>query len=66
MFATMIVISIVFAILKFTSTIAWSWVWVLSPIWIYIILLILYYIIQILLINWKYSPKRTKSKKVKW
>ncbi len=27
-------LTIVFIILKLTGTIAWSWVWVLAPIWI--------------------------------
>ena len=44
-------LSIVFVVLKLTKVIAWSWVWVLAPIWISallslgifaIILLILY------------------------
>lgn len=31
------VLTIVFIVLKLTKVIDWSWVWVLSPIWIYII-----------------------------
>lgn len=28
------VLTIVFVVLKLTDVIAWSWVWVLSPLWI--------------------------------
>ena len=31
-------LSIVFIVLKLTKVIAWSWVWVLAPIWIFAIL----------------------------
>ena len=31
-------LTIVFIVLKLTGTIAWSWLWVLSPLWISIIL----------------------------
>jgi len=29
-----VLIAIVFVVLKLTGIIAWSWIWVLSPIWI--------------------------------
>lgn len=32
------VLTIVFVVLKLTGVIAWSWVWVLSPLWIGFIL----------------------------
>lgn len=32
------VLSIVFIVLKLTGLISWSWLWVLSPIWIFIVL----------------------------
>ncbi len=33
-------LTIVFIVLKLIGVIAWSWIWVLAPIWILIILLI--------------------------
>ena len=38
-------LTIVFIVLKLTGHISWSWVWVLSPIWISIILVILFIVI---------------------
>lgn len=35
------VLTLIFVILKLTNNISWSWIWVLSPIWISIILIIL-------------------------
>ena len=35
------VLSLIFIVLKLTNNISWSWIWVLSPIWISIILMIL-------------------------
>ena len=34
------VLTLIFVVLKLTNNISWSWVWVLSPIWISIILMI--------------------------
>ena len=43
------VLAIVFIVLKLLGIITWSWVWVLSPIWIpIIVVLVLYGIITIL------------------
>lgn len=44
------VLAIIFIVLKLLGVITWSWLWVLSPIWISIIivLLVLYGIIAIL------------------
>jgi hypothetical protein len=33
------ILTIVFIVLKLTKVIAWSWLWVLSPIWISFVLL---------------------------
>lgn len=38
-------LTIVFIILKLCDVINWSWIWVLSPIWISIILVIIFAII---------------------
>lgn len=35
------ILTIVFIVLKLTGVISWSWVWVLSPIWISILLTII-------------------------
>ena len=37
-------LTIVFIILKLTNIIAWSWLWVLSPIWIPVLLVMLFLI----------------------
>lgn len=43
------VLAIIFIVLKLLGVITWSWLWVLSPIWISIIIvLVLYGIIAIL------------------
>ena len=35
------VLTLVFIVLKLTHVIAWSWLWVLSPLWIHAILTVL-------------------------
>lgn len=35
LFSVALVTTLVFFILKVTNVLAWSWVWVLSPLWIY-------------------------------
>ena len=35
-------LTVLFVGLKLTNVIAWSWVWVLSPIWISVLLLIIF------------------------
>lgn len=42
------VLTLIFIVLKLTHNISWSWIWVLSPIWISIILIIL--IFEIILV----------------
>lgn len=44
-------LSIVFIVLKLTKVIAWSWVWVLAPIWISALLSLAIFAI-ILLVLW--------------
>ena len=46
------VLGIVFIVLKLVGVINWSWLWVLSPIWISILLVILIYLVT--WIWWKY------------
>lgn len=40
LFSVALVTTLVFFILKVTNVLAWSWVWVLSPLWIWAALLI--------------------------
>lgn len=35
LFSIAFILALVFFILKVTDVLAWSWVWVLSPLWIY-------------------------------
>lgn len=42
-------LTIVFIVLKLTGYIAWSWWWVLSPIWISVVLVVAIFIVLILL-----------------
>lgn len=39
-----VLLTILFVVLKVTSVIAWSWLWVLSPLWISAILFVLFLI----------------------
>lgn len=38
------VLLVVFVVLKLTGVIAWSWVWVLAPLWIPLILGIIFWV----------------------
>jgi len=38
------ILTIVFIVLKLTGNIDWSWVWVLSPIWISVLLVVGFYL----------------------
>lgn len=42
------VLTIVFIVLKLVGVINWSWMWVLSPIWIPIILFVLFLLIAVI------------------
>ena len=45
------VLTIVFIVLKLVGVINWSWVWVLSPLWITFIVAFLFAIIAITVVN---------------
>ena len=47
------VLTIVFIILKLCGIIAWSWWWVLSPLWISAILWVIVLVIVLLAGGWK-------------
>ncbi len=40
-------LTIAFIVLKLTGVIGWSWIWVLSPLWIGIVLIILFLVIYV-------------------
>jgi hypothetical protein len=42
------VVTIVFVVLKWTGYLAWSWLWILSPIWIVLGLGLVYAVVYIL------------------
>lgn len=52
-------LAIVFIVLKLTKTIAWSWLWVLAPIWIPIGIALLY---PVLMVIWAFIGDITKNK----
>ena len=61
------VLTIVFIVLKLTNVIDWSWLWVLSPLWIYAILtIILIVILSIIEVVGNKRYKTNRSKKLKW
>ena len=45
-------LTIVFIVLKLMGTITWSWLWVLSPLWIGVILWIVIVVVLFGIINW--------------
>lgn len=61
---TMYSLTLIFIILKITGNINWSWVWVLSPIWIRLILLLtLHLILKLLEIKEEREIESLRSKK---
>lgn len=44
-------LTLIFIILKLTNLIAWSWLWVLAPLWIGLILTVLIFILGAVLIT---------------
>lgn len=57
------VIQIVFIILKLTNLIHWSWVWVLSPLWISAIIILVMYIISFCIIKEKKRKNESNEHK---
>ncbi len=58
------IVAIVFIILKLTGTITWSWLWVLSPLWIGLILCAV--IVTVVLIIMKIVMKNKNWQKYIW
>ena len=46
-------LTIVFIVLKLCGLIAWSWIWVLSPLWISEILWTIFVVVVLLVGGWK-------------
>lgn len=42
-------LTIVFVILKLVGVIAWSWIWVLAPLWISVALVVLFIIVSFII-----------------
>lgn len=45
-------LTIVFIVLKLTGVISWSWLWVLSPIWISLVIAMIM-IVAVAIVSWK-------------
>ena len=45
-------LTIAFIVLKLTGVISWSWLWVLSPIWISLVIAIIM-IVAVAIVSWK-------------
>lgn len=45
-------LTIVFIVLKLLGVINWSWLWVLSPIWIAVVVAVVLMVIGVLFIRW--------------
>lgn len=44
-----VVLTLIFIVLKFVGVIDWSWIWVLSPLWLTVVLIVFLAIIKTLL-----------------
>lgn len=51
-----VVLTIIYAVLKAAGVINWSWLWVLSPLWVSGIICVL----CLACIGWRYYVRRTK------
>lgn len=59
------VLTIVFVVLKLVGVIDWSWLWVLSPLWINAGIIIILTVI-VIIIDSKSKNKHSRSGKLKW
>lgn len=48
-------LTIVFIVMKLMGTITWSWIWVLSPLWLGFIIWIVLVVILFALVRWVHS-----------
>lgn len=56
-------LALIFIVLKLTKVISWSWIWVISPIWISAILIVIIYMSVYVRYNRKISRKNKKVNK---
>lgn len=56
------VLLIIFVVLKLCGLITWSWLWVLSPLWVSIILIMVIYAIAILSVIISFVKEECKKK----
>ena len=56
-------LTIVFIILKLTEVIAWSWVWVLSPLWLGIPVAVVFFLTLVVLIELINQKSRDRTRK---
>lgn len=54
---------LIFVTLKLSKVIAWSWWWVLSPIWITVILWVLVFVVAVVIAN--YIARKSEDKENK-
>ena len=45
-------LTIVFIVLKLVGVISWSWIWILSPLWISVIIFVLLCILGLKFLDW--------------
>lgn len=55
MFLVSFILFAIFLVLKLTAYIAWAWLWVTSPLWIYAILYVIYFLLSYRLFSKTYS-----------
>lgn len=60
------VLTIVFIVLKLVGVINWSWIWVLSPLWINLILCGIVFLFLVFILNKKAKTKFKRSDRLKW
>lgn len=55
-------LTILFIGLKLTGHITWSWIWVLSPLWIGLVIFVCLFVVVFLIIWWKEKKKYKRLK----
>ena len=60
------VLTIIFVVLKLVGVIDWSWIWVLSPVWISLILWTVMIGIIVIICKKESRRKYRRSDRIKW
>lgn len=55
------VLTLIFVVLKLCGLVNWSWVWVLSPVWIGAILVVILLIINVIIVLHDDNKKNSRS-----